>query len=348
MAIGSIAILFAACDDDSGSSVDPENEAELVEISSSSKETSSSSEKKTSSSSVDTVKLSSSQNTALSSSVVKVESSSSVSKTVLSSSIEKSKSSSSVTPKLSSSSSQIVILSSDSHEESSGSSFSGWSWDVPKDARLNSEITYGTMTDSRDGKTYKTVKIGNQTWMAENLNYDDSVTTESLIDESWCYNNVAANCDVAGRLYSWRAAIDIEKTSCGNGSICLTTLPVQGICPEGWHLPDSTEWNTLFAAVGGASTAGKMLRSQGGWNGDYDGSIVKGIDAYGFSALPAGHRYSNGFFSDEGRCARFWSASEEDYSNAYYVSLITSNEYVALDSYVKSKGHSVRCLKDSK
>ena len=346
VAIGSIAILFAACDDDSGSSVDPENEAELVEISSSSKETSSSSEKKTSSSSVDTVKLSSSQNTALSSSVVKVESSSSVSKTVLSSSIEKSKSSSSVTPKLSSSSSQIVILSSDSHEESSGSSFSGWSWDVPKEVRLNPEITYGTMTDSRDGKTYKTVKIGNQTWMAENLNYDDSVTTESLIDESWCYNDVAANCDVAGRLYSWRAAIDIEKTSCGNGSICLTTLPVQGICPEGWHLPDSTEWNTLFAAVGGASTAGKMLRSQGGWNGDYDGSIVKGIDAYGFSALPAGHRYSNGFFSDEGRCARFWSASEEDYSNAYYVSLITSNEYVALDSYVKSKGHSVRCLKD--
>ena len=367
VAIGSIAILFAACDDDSGSSVDPENEAELAEISSSSKETSSSSiEKSKSSSSVDKVSSSSSKRTASSSSVAQgdakqsssskaaVKSSSSIGTS--SSSIVKPQSSSSeaISPSSGSfgeksSSSETVVKSSNSVSGVSSSSLvisDGWSWDVPKDARLNPEITYGTMTDSRDGKTYKTVKIGNQTWMAENLNYDDSVTTESLIDESWCYNDVAANCDVAGRLYSWRAAIDIEKTSCGNGSICLTTLPVQGICPEGWHLPDSTEWNTLFAAVGGASTAGKMLRSQGGWNGDYDGSIVKGIDAYGFSALPAGHRYSNGFFSDEGRCARFWSASEEDYSNAYYVSLITSNEYVALDSYVKSKGHSVRCLKD--
>ncbi|MBR2090325.1 MAG: fibrobacter succinogenes major paralogous domain-containing protein [Fibrobacter sp.] len=229
----------------------------------------------------------------------------------------------------------------------------GWNWDVPKEARLNPEITYGTMTDSRDGKTYKTVKIGNQTWMAENLNYSDSVTTTSLIDESWCYNDVAANCDVAGRLYSWWAAIDYDKTGCGNGPICLTSLPVRGICPEGWHLPDSTEWNTLFAAVGGASTAGKMLKSQGGWNNDYDGSIVKGIDAYGFSALPAGHRYNNGFFSDEGRNARFWTASEDSSardlsfrSGAYYVSLISSNEYAFIDSYVKSKGHSVRCLKD--
>ena len=229
----------------------------------------------------------------------------------------------------------------------------GWSWDVPKEARLNPEITYGTMTDSRDGKTYKTVKIGNQTWMAENLNYSDSVTTTSLIDESWCYNDVAANCDVAGRLYSWWAAIDYDKTGCGNGPICLTSLPVRGICPEGWHLPDSTEWNTLFAAVGGASTAGKMLKSQGGWNNDYDGSIVKGIDAYGFSALPAGHRYNNGFFSDEGRNARFWTASEDSSardlsfrSGAYYVSLISSNEYAFIDSYVKSKGHSVRCLKN--
>ena len=229
----------------------------------------------------------------------------------------------------------------------------GWSWDVPKDARLNSEITYGTMTDSRDGKTYKTVKIGNQTWMAENLNYADSVTTTSLIDESWCYNDVAANCDVGGRLYSWFAAIDLKKTGCGNGPNCLTTLPVQGICPEGWHLPDSTELNTLFVAVGGASTAGKMLKSQGGWNNDYDGSIVKGIDAYGFSALPVGHRYNNGFFSDEGRNARFWTASEDSSARdlsfrtgAYYVTLLTSIEKAFFDSYVKSKGHSVRCLKD--
>ena len=228
VAIGAIALLFAACDDDSGCFTGPENEAELVEISSSSK---------VKSSSVGKIKSSSSQKTISSSSASEPKSSSSVSKTVLSSSVEKSKSSSSATLESSSSSSQTVVLSSESHEESSGSSFNGWSWDVPKEARLNPEIAYGAMTDSRDGKTYKTVKIGNQTWMAENLNYDDSVTTTSLMDESWCYNDVAANCDVGGRLYSWRAAIDYEKTGCGNGPICLTSLPVRGICPEGWHLP---------------------------------------------------------------------------------------------------------------
>ena len=370
VAIGAIAILFAACDDDSGSSMGPENEAELVEISSSSKVKSSSSiEKPKSSSSVDKVSSSSSKWTASSSSVAQgdakqsssskaaVKSSSSINTS--SSSIVKPQSSSSetITPSSSSvgeksSSSETVVKSSNSVSGVSSSSLinsDGWSWDVPKEARLNPEIAYGAMTDSRDGKTYKTVKIGNQTWMAENLNYDDSVTTTSLMDESWCYNDVAANCDVGGRLYSWRAAIDYEKTGCGNGPICLTSLPVRGICPEGWHLPDSTEWNALFAAIGGASTAGIMLKSQSGWNGDYDGSIVKGIDAYGFSALPAGHRYSNGFCSDEGRSARFWSASEDSSnasSSAYYVSLYTSNKYATLDSYVKSKGHSVRCLKD--
>lgn len=262
MTIGAFAIFFAACDDDSGSSVDPE-----------------------------------------------------------------------------------VILSSDSHEYSSGGSFNGWSWDVPKKFRLNSEITYGSMVDSRDGKTYKTVKIGNQTWMAENLNYADSATTESLIDESWCYNDVATNCDVAGRLYSWRAAVDYKKTGCGSGPICLTTLPVQGICPEGWHLPDSTEWNTLFTAVGGASTAGIMLKSRSGWN-DYEGKNGNGTDAYGFSALPAGDRYSNGFCTNEGRNAIFWSASEMDHSNAYYMYLYNDHDYGALDSYFKSKGYSVRCVKN--
>ena len=130
-------------------------------------------------------------------------------------------------------SSSCVILSGDSHEESSSSSSSslksvsssskqlsssssekndeGWSWDTPKDAYLNPEIDYGSMTDSRDGQIYKTVKIGDQIWMAENLNYADSIKTPSLIGKSWCYANKAENCAVTGRLYTWTAAIDSVK-----------------------------------------------------------------------------------------------------------------------------------------
>ena len=163
----------------------------------------------------------------------------------------------------------------------------GWSWDVPKECRFNPDITYGTMTDSRDGQTYKTVKIGDQTWMAENLNYADSINTPSLLERSWCYNDNIENCAVAGRLYTWAAAIDSVKLAtdadnpqdCGYGKNCKLPASVQGICPKGWHLPNKLEWNTLISAVGGKKTAGSALKSQTGWNGSGNGT-----DSLGFSA----------------------------------------------------------------
>lgn len=122
------------------------------------------------------------------------------------------------------------------------------------------------MTDSRDGRTYKTVKIGTQTWMAENLNY----TSDSI---SWCYNDSVEYCAKYGRLYTWAAAMDSAGTwttngkGCGHDSeACSPTYPVHGICPEGWHLPSEGEWKRLLTAVGGSSTAGQMLKSTGGWN----------------------------------------------------------------------------------
>lgn len=135
----------------------------------------------------------------------------------------------------------------------------GWSWDVPKECRFNPDIDYGSMTDSRDGKVYKTVEIGDLVWMAENLNYADSVTTTSLKGKSWCYNDVAANCDVAGRLYTWAAAIDSvalasdeeNPLDCGDGKTCALPDTVYGVCPPDWHLPTYAEWNALFKAVGG-------------------------------------------------------------------------------------------------
>jgi uncharacterized protein (TIGR02145 family) len=228
-------------------------------------------------------------------------------------------------------------------EESSSSLVipNDWSWDVPKEARLNPEITYGTMTDSRDKKVYKTVKVGDQIWMAENLNYADSATTASLKASSWCYKDVAKNCDVAGRLYTWAAAMDSVKTGCGCGLKCSSTLLVRGICPPGWHLPDTTEWSVLFTAVGGESTAGEVLKAQSGWNSSGNGS-----DAIGFSALPAGDRDIDGNFINEGEHARFWSSTEYNGSNAFSMYLYYKKEDAGLYLSGKDFGYSVRCLKD--
>ena len=204
-------------------------------------------------------------------------------------------------------------------------------------------------TDSRDGKIYRTVTIGTQTWMAENLNYADSIKTPSLLKRSWCYDNEPANCDVGGRLYTWVAAIDsVALYDCGNGVDCgygkTCSLPakVQGVCPSGWHLPTLAEWNILFTEVGGKSTAGKILKSQTGWyhNGN-------GTDGVGFSALPTGYRDYRGHFIDDVSKACFWSAAEYNSPNAYSVQLRHDEELA--DYYYGSKdniGRSVRCLQD--
>ena len=98
--------------------------------------------------------------------------------------------------------------------------------------------TQGTLVDKRDGKKYKTVKIGDQTWMAENLNYE--------VQDSYCYNDDESNCKKHGRLYSWKAALYA--------------------CPVGWHLPGNIDFKTLYESVGGKQVAGKKLKSKEGWN----------------------------------------------------------------------------------
>ena len=244
-----------------------------------------------------------------------------------------------------------------SAEESSSSLTipEGWDWNVPKETRLNPEITYDSMTDSRDGKTYKTVKIGDQTWMAENLNYADSARTESLRRRSWCYENVKRNCEVAGRLYTWAAAIDSVKLAndadnpqdCGYGKTCILPAKVRGICPSGWHLPTEAEWISLFNSVGGSSTVGMVLKSQSGWYNNGNGT-----DAFGFSALPAGNRDherdSNRSFLKEGNYASFWSSTESEYSSSSvcFMYLYYDDDDARLDFGQKDYGFSVRCLKD--
>ncbi|MCQ2104295.1 MAG: fibrobacter succinogenes major paralogous domain-containing protein [Fibrobacter sp.] len=227
-----------------------------------------------------------------------------------------------------------------------------WTFDVPKEARLNPEITYGTMIDKRDNKTYKTVKIGTQVWMAENLNYADSIKTPSLKGNSWCYDNKAENCDVIGRLYTWAAAIDSialandsdNPQTCGYGKDCTLPAVVQGVCPSGWHLPINDEWQTLFASVGGEDKAGVALKSSSGWYNNGNGT-----DAYGFFALPAGYRDNYGNFYYAGYIAFFWSASQVmNFSyDAYYMYLIYGNEDASMNRYSKGYGFSVRCLQNN-
>jgi len=200
-----------------------------------------------------------------------------------------------------------------------------------------------TLTDLRDGLTYKTVKIGTQTWMAENLNYETG--------NSYCYND---NCTKYGRLYTWAAAMDSAGTwsangkGCGYEKTCSPTYPVRGVCPKGWHLPSQSEWEALIVAVDGSiteytssNTAGSKLKSVTGWYDDGNGE-----DTFGFSALPAGYRDINGDCYYEGNYAYFWSSTEYLSYYAYYMRLYYGIGYASLYNYYKNYGLSVRCVKD--
>ena len=201
---------------------------------------------------------------------------------------------------------------------------------------------YGTVTDERDGQIYKTVKIGDQEWMAENLNL--------VTDDSYCYNDSAEYCSKYGRLYLWKTAMDSAGTwstngkGCGYSGDCSPTYPVRGLCPKGWHLPTKDEFDTLLVAVGGQFTAGTMLRSTSGWNDD-EGKIYNGSDAYGFSALPAGIKVIDKY-ETEGCVADFWTSNEGYGNNVYILDLECGYDIASVRAIYNCIGLSVRCLKD--
>lgn len=238
----------------------------------------------------------------------------------------------------------------------------GWSWDVPKEDRFNPNIVYDSIIDERDNKVYKTVKIGDQTWMAENLNYADSIRTPSLIGHSACYDNDSAKCNKTGRLYLWEAAIDsvalaTDETNpqeCGFQRDCILPTRVQGICPKGWHLPDSTEWSILIAYAG---ESGNKFKSTSGWNAEgppYDHKDQNGVDAYGFSALPAGYfRDSSGGYSWDisgkyseyaGIIAHFWGVVAGGCCDV--TMCLSGDDVVSLENLHKHEAFSIRCIKD--
>ncbi len=212
---------------------------------------------------------------------------------------------------------------------------------TPCKTETEDNCEYGELVDDRDRQTYKTVKIGNQWWMAENLNFET--------DSSYCYKNEESYCGKYGRLYRWAAAVGKSESECGYGKICsLPSELVQGICPENWHLPSMYEWEILSAAVGGESMVGKVLKSSSGWI-EYNGQSGNGTDAFGFSALPVGDRRYDGTFNYEGYRAFFWSSTEVTLYHCYYafgMDLSNGSDGVRLYYDYRNYSYSVRCVKD--
>ena len=253
----------------------------------------------------------------------------------------------------SSSSSKLISSSSEKKTESSSSVKSSSSFVMPVACKAEAEdnCEYGELKDERDGKTYKTVKFGNQWWMAENLNYADSAKTPSLKGKSWCYGDEPDNCAKYGRLYTWAAAIDSvalatdseNPQDCGYMRSSKNILPdvVHGICPDGWHLPDYRDFSNMLVHVGGYSIAGTVLKSQSGWN---EGG--NGTDTFGFNVLPAGIRIEDGSFDGLGDGTDFWSATESDLEQAFSLYASYENEYSGVMDYAKNYAFSIRCVKD--
>jgi uncharacterized protein (TIGR02145 family) len=211
------------------------------------------------------------------------------------------------------------------------------------DPSSSSEGGNGSISSSSSGGqqgTYESVVIGTQTWMKKNLNIET--------EDSWCYDDDPANCEIYGRLYTWEAAMSA--------------------CPSGWHLPSAAEWQTLVEFAGGEDedTAGMKLKAASGWNDfqicdegwewdEEDEAFCSveitnvpggGTDDYEFAALPGGYGYSDGSFNGVGDKGNWWSSA----GDTYYASspeMGYSREFVDWDTWPKSSSLlSVRCIKD--
>ena len=209
----------------------------------------------------------------------------------------------------------------------------------------------GTFTDTRDGKVYQTVVIGTQEWMAENLAYLPSVVGPGTESESTPYYYVygydgtnvtdakaTSNYTTYGVLYNWPAAMAGSASSNANPS------GVQGVCPAGWHLPSDAEWTELTDYLGGESGAGGKLKETGTthWASPNTGAT----NETGFTALPGGARNDGGTFDYIGDGGYWWSATEDNATNAWYRYVNYNDSGVYRFNYNKEVGFSVRCLRD--
>jgi uncharacterized protein (TIGR02145 family) len=233
--------------------------------------------------------------------------------------------------------------------------------DVP--GGFNPDLEYGTMTD-QEGNSYQTIRIGDQTWMAENLKvtqYADGTPIPLVTDSAawaeldpnsmaYCwYGNDAASKDLYGGLYNWAAS--------SRGAVGSDTLVtgIQGVCPDGWHLPAETEWQELESFLG--MSAERVEATE--WRGsNYEGGKLKEVgfshwekpntsatNESGFTALPGGFRGMNGAFY--GHYATYWTATEKSESEqAWYRALNYNKGLIYRHYHFKKLGFSIRCVAD--
>jgi len=206
----------------------------------------------------------------------------------------------------------------------------------------------GELIDNRDQKTYKTVDIGSQTWMAENLNYDVPNN-----DSDICFDENTDNCVKFGRLYNWTTAMANFESSNKNPS------ETQGICPSGWHLPSKAEWEQLIDYIGGEEAVETKLKANSDlWiyreNGAFDEIYNIGSDDYGFSALPGGlggpaYGFNGGvspvfWFKRSDVC--WWSSTKDPDSGNPYLLRIGSTSWTGITRERAVYWYSIRCVKD--
>lgn len=197
--------------------------------------------------------------------------------------------------------------------------------------------------DSRDGKSYQTVQIGNQCWMKENLNIGVMVNsftnqTNNGIIEKYCTGNSETNCNIYGGLYQWDEMLNYDPTP-----------GVQGICMQGWHVPTDQEYTNLVNYLGGESSAGGKMKTTGTYEagtGLWLSPNTGATNSSGFSALPGGRLLTDGSFTVLGRNAYLWSSTPYDYYYGWGRLLYHNAAYSNRVSNSKPGGCAVRCVKN--
>ena len=212
-------------------------------------------------------------------------------------------------------------------------------WDENNGTSTAATLSCGVILDDRDWQIYTTVLIGDQCWMAENLNIGtlligSTVPTNNGLIEKYCYDDLLANCDTYGGFYEW------------NEMMQYTSIPgVQGICPSGWHIPTDSELTVLSNYLGGESIAGGKLKEAGTmhWSSPNTGATNES----GFTALPAGWRYFDNTFHNLSLDAYYWTSTEYDNNRAWmrYLGHIVAYILPVYD-FKEYYSLSTRCLKD--